>query len=96
MTAPQIVAGLSLKNLQPRVWDPTSPYYLPALSAVMVSYADFHRMPARRYKAMEQGLHAYLGVPDSMKIYLDNGAFYFLKRDGGTPKEAYEEFVTQA
>ena len=44
----QIVAGLSLKNLQPRVWDPSSEFYLSGLSAVMVSYAEFHRMKARR------------------------------------------------
>ncbi len=81
-----IVAGLSLKCLPPRVWDVTSPYYLPNLKAVMVSYAEFHRMPARRRKAMEQGLHHYLGVSGGVKIYLDNGAFYFLTRKGEMPK----------
>ena len=96
MNSVEIVAGLSLKNLKPRVWEPTSPYYLPALSAVMVSYADFHRMSASRYTAMEQGLHTYLGVPEHIKIYLDNGAFYFLGRDGGTSRKEYEEFVTKA
>ena len=60
MNSVEIVAGLSLKNLKPRVWEPTSSYYLPALSAVMVSYADFHRMAASRYTAIEQGLHTYL------------------------------------
>lgn len=44
----QVVAGLSLRNLHPRVWDPQSPYYLPELRAVMVSYADFNRAPARQ------------------------------------------------
>ena len=34
-----IVAGLSLKNLQPRVWDPSSPFHIPALAAVMDSCA---------------------------------------------------------
>lgn len=87
------VAGLSLKNLKPRVWDPNSPYYIPELRAVMVSYADFHQMPARKRKAMEQGLHAFLGVPESVKVYLDNGAFYFLRRDGEIPREEYERFV---
>src|SRR4051812_42835926 len=70
-----IVAGLSLKNLQPRVWDPSSPFYLPGVEAVMASYADFHKMPARRRKAMEVGLRAYLGVPEGVAVYLDNGAF---------------------
>ena len=55
-----LVAGLSLKNLKPRVWDVHSPYYLSDVQAVMVSYADFHRMPAQRRGAMEEGLHAYL------------------------------------
>src|SRR5437868_562533 len=75
-----IVAGLSLSNLNPRVWDSESPYYLSDLGAVMVSYADFHKAPQRRKWAMEQGLHTYLGVPEGIKIYLDNGAFYFLGR----------------
>lgn len=91
-----IVAGLSLKNLQPRVWVPLSPYYLPTLSAVMVSYADFHRMPVRQYKAMQQGLHTFLGAPEHVKIYLDNGAYYFLSHSGGTPKKEYEAFVKTA
>ena len=88
-----VVAGLSLKNLHPRVWDPASPYYLPDLRAVMVSYAEFHRMPVQRRAAMELGLRDYLGVLDEVKIYLDNGAFYFLSRGGDTPVEDYEEFV---
>ncbi|MGI8549324.1 MAG: hypothetical protein ACR2PL_00805, partial [Dehalococcoidia bacterium] len=91
-----VVAGLSLKNLKPRVWDPTSSYYLPRLQAVMVSYADFHAQPVRRRVAMEKGLHAFLGVPAGMQVYLDNGAFYFLNRGGETPRDAYEEFVTKA
>lgn len=91
-----VVAGWNLKNAQPRVWDATSPFYLPNLRAIMVSYADFHAMPARRRTAMEQGLHACLGVPQTVKIYLDNGAFSFLARTGAVPHEAYTEFVTHA
>lgn len=92
----QIVAGLSLKGIKPRVWDFESPYYLPELQAVMVSYADFVKMPAKRRKAMEYGLHAYLGVPDSVSIYLDNGAFYFIRNDGEVDREQYAAFVRQA
>ena len=65
-----VVAGLSLKNLEPRVWEPTSEFHLPALSAVMVSYGEFHQMPARRKAAMDQGLRTYLGVPRGIEIYL--------------------------
>jgi 7-cyano-7-deazaguanine tRNA-ribosyltransferase len=92
----EIVAGLSLKNLKPRVWDPDSPYYLPTLRAVMVSYADFERMPARRTAAMHEGLHQFLGVPQDIKVYLDNGSFYQLTKGGETSREAYEAFVLQA
>ncbi len=91
-----IVVGLSIKNLEPRVWDAQSPYYLPRVRAVMVSYAEFHRMPTRRLAAMDRGLHAYLGVPGSIKIYLDNGAFYFLTHNGEVSKKDYEEFVARA
>jgi hypothetical protein len=92
----QIVAGLSLKGIKPRVWDPSSPYHLPELKAVMVSYADFIKMPARRRKAMEQGLHTYLGVPKNVSIYLDNGAFYFLRNDGKVDWDEYEAFIKAA
>lgn len=92
----QIVAGISLKGLNPRVWDPQSPYHLPQLQAVMISYADFIKMPARRQKAMEQGLHQYLGVPKNVSIYLDNGAFYFLRSGGEVDWDEYKAFVARA
>ncbi|MGH2517880.1 MAG: hypothetical protein ACRDHP_19715 [Ktedonobacterales bacterium] len=91
-----VVAGIGLKNLKPRVWDESSPYYLPELCAVMISYADFDKMPASRRKAMDVGLHEYLGVPEYVRIYLDNGAFYFLRRKGEMPRAEYEEFVARA
>ncbi len=62
----------------------------------MISYADFFRNAGARKRAMDMGLHTYLQVPAKTKIYLDNGAFYFLGRSGDTPKEDYEEFVTHA
>lgn len=62
----------------------------------MISYADFHRMPAARRRAMEQGLHASLGIPARVKIYLDNGAFHFSSRNLATPIKEYEEFVAYA
>jgi len=91
-----IVAGLNLKSLEPRVWDKRSPYYLPDLKAVMVSYAEFHQMRAMRRRAMEQGLHASLGIPKRVKIFLDNGAFYFSRNQSATPIKEYEEFVIHA
>ncbi len=92
----EIVAGITLKSLGPQVWDPVSPYYLPDLKAVMVSYADFHQWPAQRRRSMEQGIHASLGIPKRVKVYLDNGAFYFSARDEQVPIGDYEEFVEKA
>jgi hypothetical protein len=92
----QIVAGTTLKSIEPRVWDESSPYYLSQLQAIMFTYADFHRMPAARRRAMEQGLHASLGVPQQVKIFLDNGSFYFSMRGQAVPVAEYEEFVTAA
>jgi 7-cyano-7-deazaguanine tRNA-ribosyltransferase len=90
-----VVAGWNLKSTRPRVWDQDSPYYLPELKAIMVSYAEFYRMPANRRRAMDQGLHQFLKVPDGVKIFLDNGAFHFLSRNEEFSKQEYEEFVTQ-
>jgi 7-cyano-7-deazaguanine tRNA-ribosyltransferase len=95
-TAVLIVAGLSIKNLQPRVWDPESEYYLPDLRAVMVSYGELHRMPRQREVAMKKGLRAYLGVPDVALIYLDNGAFSLLNSDEEQSLEDYDAFVREA
>jgi len=92
----KIVAGTTLSALKPHVWNSESEYYLPALTAIMISYADFHKSPTRRRKAMEQGLHTYLGVPKHIKIYLDNGAFYFITHGGTIPVQEYTEFVENA
>lgn len=92
----ELVAGLSLKNLKPRIWDPDSDYYLPEIRAVMVSYAEFNQMRARRRKAMDQGLHAHLHVPEGVSIYLDNGAFNFLRKGGEVPRDEYQAFVEAA
>ena len=62
----------------------------------MISYAEFHRMPQRRKKAMEQGIHQSLNIPKTTKIYLDNGAFYFSKHDLEPPIDGYREFVKKA
>jgi queuine/archaeosine tRNA-ribosyltransferase len=45
---------------------------------------------------MEQGLHTYLGIPKHISVYLDNGAFYFRKKEGEVPRHEYEEFVREA
>jgi len=92
----QIVAGTSLKSLGPRVWDPNSQYHIPSLTAVMVSYADFHHQPAQRRRAMEMGIHASLGIPDNISVFLDNGAFYFSMRGEAIPIRDYDEFVENA
>src|SRR4051812_47486263 len=47
-----IVAGISLKNLKPRVWDPASECYLPKLGAIMVSYAEIHQSRGWRDRFM--------------------------------------------
>jgi 7-cyano-7-deazaguanine tRNA-ribosyltransferase len=90
----RVVAGLSIKNLEPRVWDPASEFHIPALKALMVSYAEFHQMQARRTAAMKVGLREYLRVPKSIDVYLDNGAFYFSgQKTGEAPHDEYEEFA---
>jgi len=62
----------------------------------MVSYADFIRMPLQRKQAMDLGIRSYLKVPDHVKVYLDNGAFYFIGKNGLVPEDEYREFVSTA
>src|SRR2546423_314577 len=92
----QIVAGITLKNLRPRVWDSNSQYHLPSLSAVMLSYANFHHQPVQRRRAMELGIHTSLGIPKNIKVFLDNGAFFFSAHGETVPVKEYEEFVEHA
>jgi 7-cyano-7-deazaguanine tRNA-ribosyltransferase len=91
-----VVPGLSLRNLHPRVWDPNSPYYLPALRAIMVSYGDFHQMPMHEEAAVKQGLRKFLSAPAHIRIFLDNGAFYFARKKGHPDQRKYREFIRQA
>jgi queuine/archaeosine tRNA-ribosyltransferase len=62
----------------------------------MVSYADLYLMPAVKRRAMATGLHRSLGIPKRVKIYLDNGAFYFSSRGIIVNPKEYEEFVSLA
>ena len=91
-----IVAGLNLKSLEPRVWDFESPYFLPDLRAVMVSYAEIHQFRQVRKRMMENGIHSALGIPKNIKVFLDNGAFGFWRKGAETPIAEYEEFVQNA
>ena len=92
----EVVAGLSLRNLKPRVWDEGSPYYLRDLKSVMVSWAELTKMSSYRRKAMCGGLHNALGIPGSVSIYLDNGAFNFAMSGTETVFDDYEQFVLLA
>lgn len=62
----------------------------------MISYADFHRQPAQRRRAMEAGIHTSLGIPEKLKVFLDNGSFHFSARGETVPAKEYEEFIKYA
>jgi len=91
-----VVAGTSLKQLEPRVWDVNSPYHLAGLSAVMVSYAEIAKAKTFRETATQQGLRAALGAPSSVKVYLDNGAFSVIRSGKRPNATAYWAFVQTA
>ena len=92
----EVVVGLSLTNLKPRVWEPDNEYHLDRVEAVMISYAEFDGNRKARREAMAQGLHEYLNVPEDIDVYLDNGSFNFAKNDREVPREEYEAFVEEA
>jgi 7-cyano-7-deazaguanine tRNA-ribosyltransferase len=92
-----IVAGLSLKNLEPRVWDPTSEYYLPNLQAVMLSYAELGQNKLLRDRAMRDGARALIGKRRrGLRLFLDNGAFHVFSGSGVVDRGAYRKFVRKA
>jgi tRNA-guanine family transglycosylase len=63
----------------------------------MVSYADFDNLPHLRKRAMEQGIHRFLGIRrHQVQVYLDNGAFHFMSGKKRFPIEDYTEFIQKA
>lgn len=91
-----IVAGTTLKQLEPRVWEPNSQYYLPNLRAIMVSFAEFKQAKTLREAALACGLHAALGAPQGVKVYLDNGAFSSIRSGERPNSQAFKTFVSRA
>jgi hypothetical protein len=53
-------------------------------------------MPAQMEKAKKLGLREHLGIPAHISVYLDNGAFYFLRAGDQDERKAYQEFVENA
>lgn len=86
------MAGLSLAQLKPHVWDKSSPYYLEDLKAVMISYAQIHQNAKTRKRMMTEGIRSVLNIPKEIKIFLDNGAFSFSMKGFEASINDYEEF----
>jgi hypothetical protein len=97
----EVVAGLTLKNLRPRVWDLLSPERVRGLTAVMLSFDEFRQRPALLQRAMRHGLSAALEGPagysappaDGIRFFLDNGAFACLRRGDEPAAEEFCRFV---
>jgi hypothetical protein len=88
----EIVAGLSLKNLRPRAWDPRSEEHVPRLRAVMLSFDEVRRRPVVHRRAIAEGLSVVLGA-EGLRVYLDNGAFSCLLRGAEPAVEEFRAFV---
>jgi 7-cyano-7-deazaguanine tRNA-ribosyltransferase len=90
----EVVAGLSLKNWRPRVWDRSSPEFVPRLTAVMLSFDEIRRRPVLHRRAVAEGLGAVLGRDEaSLRVYVDNGAFACLGRGDEPDVEGFRRFV---
>ena len=74
---------------------PRSPYHLPHLRAIMVSFAEFELAKTLREKALAEGLHGALGVPEDVQLYLDNGAFSNIRADKKLSTQVYWKFAKQ-
>ena len=88
-----LVAGISLRNLVPRFWDPESPYHLSGIHAVMVSTTDFVKMPSHTRRTKDLGLREHLGLPRGCRVFLDNGAFHTLSHDLRFDSRRYKQLV---
>jgi 7-cyano-7-deazaguanine tRNA-ribosyltransferase len=92
----EVVAGLTLKNLRPRVWDFAGPDEVRGLSAVMLSFDELRRRPRLLQQATRQGLGAVLGAPPGVRVFLDNGAFACLRRGDEPAADEFRRFVAAA
>lgn len=90
-----LVVGTQLDQA-PRFWQKGDEWYLRDVTALMLTYADFHKKPVKRRKAMELGLRDYLGVSSHVRVYLDNGSFAFSRNGEEAPVRQYIEFVHEA
>ena len=91
----EIVVGLSLSSRKPYVWVPESPYYIPSIRAIMVSYAEIGMAKIRRKNIMKVGLREYLKIPKHIAIYLDNGSFSYSRKSMMVPQLEYLEFIKE-
>ena len=66
---------------------------MPNLKAVMVSYGDFHQMRKPRERAMKQGLRSFLGLPEGVRVYLDNAPDDYTKLVSPLPDDV--QFLTK-
>jgi 7-cyano-7-deazaguanine tRNA-ribosyltransferase len=89
----EVVAGLSLKNLRPRVWDRRSPEFVRKLTAVMISFDEFRRLPSLLARATDGGFPAVLGGGEGVRVFVDNGAFACLRRGDEPAVAEFREFV---
>src|SRR5690349_21164389 len=88
-----LVAGISLRNLVPRFWDPESPYHVTGIDAVMVSTTDFVKLPSHVRRTQDLGLRAHLGLPADYRVFLDNGAFHTLSHELRFDSRRYKKLV---
>src|SRR6185436_10128910 len=88
-----LVAGISLRNLAPRFWDPESPYHLRGIGAVMISTTDFVKLPSHTQGTLKVGIRKHLRLPPHYRVFLDNGAFHTLSHDLRFDSRRYKRLV---
>lgn len=91
-----LVAGVNIKNPVPQFWDPESPYHLPGIKALMVSFAEFSGYRSRLEAVRKTGLRKYLKIPKDVQVFLDNGAFHTLTKGLEFKSKEYRDFVKDA
>lgn len=95
----EVVAGLTLKNMRPRVCEERSPEFMPGLTAVMLSFDEIRRRPKTRRRILAEGLHSIFGIKSDdirgkrLRIFVDNGAFACLRRGDEPAVAEFREFV---
>ena len=92
LTQLELVAGVSLTGIIP-FWNKRSKYYVPNINKILVSFYQIYKSKSLSLAVLLRRFRKELKLPQTVEIYLDNGAFSFIKQNTFPPEKEYVKYV---